>query len=73
MQVDYVGHSWVFKTEWVRRYFWREYQPTWEACEDMALSATSWIHGRIRTIVPPMPDNRYEVMYNCVIINILYM
>lgn len=61
LEVDYVGHAWLMKTHWVNTYFWKEYQPTWEACEDIGLSASAWLHGRIRTVIPSMPDSNYKV------------
>lgn len=67
-QVDYVGHAWFFRPEWTA-YLWREYQPTWEACEDVAFSASAWLHGRIRTLIPAMPDSRYEVWGDSVVVH----
>ena len=73
LEVDYVGHAWVLKTEWISNYLWKgdgdsgsasgsgHYQPTWEACEDIGLSASSWLYGRIRTVLPAMPNSDYSV------------
>ncbi|CAM9370918.1 unnamed protein product, partial [Ectocarpus fasciculatus] len=60
IQVDYTGHSWTFKTEWLK-YLWGSYSPSWEAGEDIGFSALAWLHGRIRTIMPKMSLSEYEV------------
>lgn len=60
LEVDYVGHSWVFRTEWAR-YLWQEHVPSWECCEDLGLSAAAWLHGRIKTIVPALPAAKKEL------------
>ena len=69
LEVDYVGHSWVLQSRWISQYVWsagyspvgRLYHPTWEAAEDVSISALCWLGGRIRTIIPPMPDSFYPV------------
>eukprot|EP01041_Mallomonas_annulata_P004931 gene4931-9832_t len=60
LEVDYVGHSWVFRTEWTK-YLWNEHVPSWECCEDIGFSAAAWLHGRIKTIIPAMPYGNYSV------------
>lgn len=60
LEVDYTGHSWVFKTEWLK-YLWREYVPSWDAGEDIAFSALAWMHGRVRTVMPKMSTDEYEL------------
>jgi hypothetical protein len=57
-RVDYVGHAWFFKREWLP-YLWREKPPTWDNGEDMHFSYTSQKFGGIQTYCPPHPpDNR---------------
>lgn len=41
--------------------------PTWEAGEDIGFSALAWIHGRIRTVMPKMSLNEYEMWGDSVI------
>lgn len=60
LEVDYTGHSWVFKTEWLR-HLWGSAVPSWEAGEDIGFSATAWMKARIRTVMPAMPLTAYEV------------
>ena len=60
-----MGHGWLFKSKWVSQHMWGAkysesgliYQPSWEAGEDIGFSSISWLNGRIRTILPPMPDD----------------
>ncbi len=67
LEVDYVGHIWFFKTKWVSQYLFNGgissigtyLQPSWEAGEDIGFSASAWLGGRIRTILPPMSDTNY--------------
>ena len=53
-RVDYVGHAWFFKREWLS-HLWREKPPTWDNGEDMHFSYTSQKYGGIQTYCPPHP------------------
>lgn len=48
LKVDLVGHSWVFKTEWVR-YLWMQKQVSYQTGEDMQLSLSCLYHANIPT------------------------
>lgn len=50
-EVDLVGHSWVFKKEWLK-YFWMEEPASWETCEDLHFSYCLQKYGNIKTYVP---------------------
>lgn len=57
MEVDYVGHSWFFKREWLS-YFWRELPPMDHGMmvgEDMHFSVMLRKYANINTYVPPHP------------------
>ena len=61
-QVDYVGHSWFFKREWLSA-FWRELPSTDQSMivgEDMHFSAMLQKYLDINTYVPPHPKNAQE-------------
>ena len=60
LEVDYVGHSWVFRSEWAR-HLWAEYVPSWDCCEDIGFSASAWLRARIRTVLPAMPKDRRDL------------
>jgi hypothetical protein len=60
LEVDYTGHCWVFKTEWLQL-LWGSSVPSWEAGEDIGFSAAAWMKARIRTVMPAMPLTAYEV------------
>ena len=49
-EVDYVGHCWFFKTEWIRE-FWKFKQPTFETGEDISFCAALKISLGIRSFV----------------------
>jgi hypothetical protein len=53
-EVDYVGHSWTFRTEWVR-YFWGKQAPSRLNGEDIHFSAAAQVFGMIRTYVARQP------------------
>jgi len=55
-RVDYVGHAWFFKREWLP-YLWKEMPPTWDNGEDMHLSYTAQKYGHIQTYCPPHPPD----------------
>jgi hypothetical protein len=59
-RVDYVGHAWFFKREWLS-HLWREKPPTWDNGEDMHFSYTSQKYGNIQTYCPPHPENDKEM------------
>jgi hypothetical protein len=48
--VDFVGHSWVFKTEWIR-YMWRDATYTYENGEDIQFCLSSKLYGDIDSYV----------------------
>lgn len=49
-EVDYVGHCWFFKTDWVRA-FWMQRQPTFETGEDISFCAALKLAAGIRSVV----------------------
>ncbi len=55
VEVDLVGHSWFFPSEYIK-YMWME-KPMWDNGEDMHFSAMCQIHGNISTYVPAHPRN----------------
>lgn len=57
-QVDFVGHSWFFKKDWLNYLFTgtEEFQKFKTAAEDMSFSAQLQKQG-IKTFVPPHPIN----------------
>lgn len=59
-RVDYVGHAWFFKREWLS-HLWREKPPTWDNGEDMHFSYTSQKYGGIQTYCPPHPQEKPEM------------
>jgi len=58
--VDYVGHAWFFKREWLS-HLWREKPPTWDNGEDMHFSYTAQKYGGIQTYCPPHPEEIPEM------------
>jgi len=50
-KVDFVGHAWFFKTEWIK-YLWSEPVLTYENAEDISFCAACSIHGNIPCFVP---------------------
>ena len=61
-QVDFVGHSWFFKREWINYIFidTEEMQALKVAGEDIAFSFKLQKHG-IKTFVPPHPPSMKEL------------
>jgi len=59
-RVDYVGHAWFFKREWLS-HLWREKPPTWDNGEDMHFSYTAQKYGGIQTYCPPHPKEKTEM------------
>jgi hypothetical protein len=55
MRVDYVGHAWFFKREWLS-HLWREKPCTWDNGEDIHFSYTAQKYGNIQTYCPPHPS-----------------
>lgn len=49
-EVDYVGHCWFFRTEWIR-HFWSFPQPTFQTGEDISFCAALKIAAGIRSFV----------------------
>ena len=60
MRVDYVGHAWFFKREWLS-HLWREKPATWDNGEDIHFSYTAQKYGGIQTFCPPHPPDRKEL------------
>lgn len=58
-EVDFVGHGWFFKREWLK-YFWMENPPTWENAEDLHFSYTAQKYGNVKTFVPIHPHDDIE-------------
>jgi len=67
IQVDFVGHVWFFRREWLS-YFWRELpNPKYFTCgEDMHFSYMLQKYAGIKTYVPPHPKNKMEMWGNIV-------
>ncbi len=62
-EVDFVGHSWFLKREWLEYMFseMSRYRSRYKyAAEDMSLSFACQKHG-INTYVPPHPDQNHEL------------
>lgn len=61
VEVDFVGHSWFFRKEWLS-VFWREQPPPkYAVCgEDMHFSFMLQKYAGLKTYVPPHPENRPE-------------
>lgn len=49
--VDYGGHSWGFRTEWISL-LWGEPDLFLDTAEDMQISSYFWLKKKIRTVVP---------------------
>jgi hypothetical protein len=60
LKVDFVGHCWFFKTEWIK-YMWKEKTFSFDNGEDIQLCASSKIYGGIDSYVPMMPENDKEL------------
>ena len=60
MRVDYVGHAWFFKREWLS-HLWREKPITWDNGEDIHFSYTAQKYGGIQTYCPPHPPADKEL------------
>lgn len=52
--VDLVGHSWFMRRDTLK-YLWYEMPVSWDNGEDIQLSALAYLHGGIKTSVPPHP------------------
>jgi hypothetical protein len=50
-EVDFVGHAWVFRREWIS-HVWKHRNLRWDNGEDMHISAACKIEKGIRTFVP---------------------
>ncbi len=62
-EVDFVGHSWFLKREWLQYLFkdTEELQSFKIAGEDMSLSAQAQKYAKIRTFIPPHPLKNQEL------------
>lgn len=62
-EVDFVGHSWFLKKEWLKCMFedTEKYQKYKRAGEDMTLSATVRKKLGIKTFVPPHPTRHHDL------------
>lgn len=54
MRRSLAGHCWVFRRQWVH-HMWRVPPATLSTAEDIHFSATAFIYGGIKTMVPKMP------------------
>lgn len=65
-EVDFIGHSWFFKKEWLKYLFLEteELQQLKTAGEDMAFSAQVQKYEGIKTFVPPHPIN-HKSLWGC--------
>jgi len=59
-EVDFVGHCWFFKTEWVK-YMWYDRPATWDNGEDIHLSAACNIYGNIPSYIPCQPKENMSL------------
>ena len=62
-EVDYGGHCWFLKSEWLR-YFWGEEQVCWDNAEDIQLSFALQKNGGIHTYAPPHPPDDMKMWSN---------
>ena len=60
VEVDLVGHSWFFNKKYLK-YMWIENPVSWENGEDMQLSYLSQKYGKVKTYVPPHPEDNKEL------------
>lgn len=58
--VDLVGHSWFMKRSTLQ-YLWYEDPISWDNGEDIQLSGFAYKYGRIKTAVPPHPENNKNI------------
>ena len=58
-RVDFVGHAWFFKTDWIR-YMWRDPVPTYDTAEDISFCASAFINGNIRSYVPDCSNEKEQ-------------
>jgi len=56
IKVDFVGHCWFFKTEWIK-YMWQNKTYSFDNGEDIQFCASAKIYGNIDSYVPIMPEN----------------
>lgn len=64
IRVDLVGHSWVFRTEWVR-YLWMQKQVSYETGEDIQFCMSARYHGNIPSYcVKQEPHNTGQLKLN---------
>lgn len=62
VEVDFVGHSWFFKKEWLSHMFRELPDPKYNLCgEDMHFSYMLQKYGNIKTFVPPHPRHDREM------------
>jgi len=64
-EVDYGGHAWFMRTEWLRL-FWAFEPVTLENGEDIQMSAALQYLGGIPTYVPPHPLNNKDLWCNTI-------
>lgn len=60
INVDLVGHAWFWKSEW-SKYMWYEQPVSWDNGEDIMFSYLLQKHGKIKTWVPPHPEDDITV------------
>src|SRR6478735_7648953 len=56
IKVDFGGHIWAFKTEWIK-YLWMQKQISYETAEDMQFSMMCKFHANIDTYCPKQTDS----------------
>lgn len=62
VEVDWLGHSWFFKKEWLSLMFRELPDPKYNICgEDMHLSFMLQKYAGIKSIVPPHPEDDKEM------------
>ena len=60
IEVDYAGHGWFLKQEWVK-YMWYDNPITLNNCEDIQLSYALRKYAGISTYVTPHPQNNKQI------------
>jgi len=64
-EVDLVGHSWVFKKEYLK-YMWYEEPIDWNNGEDIQFSFLAKKYGNVKTYVPPHPIKNMKIWGNII-------
>lgn len=63
LKVDFVGHSWFFKREWIH-HMWKEQASTFENGEDIHFCASAKINGDIDSYIAGSNDPEEQAVQN---------